>query len=114
MARASKKSLARVMHRPRPEQILDPWLKTAPPAPAPHSPRGATYVHPDQAEHCVHLCASAGRDRNFPDRTVQPELERLAAERMNATIYEVDSSHVPMLSNPELVLDVVRTAAREV
>jgi hypothetical protein len=32
---------------------------------------------------------------------------------MNATIYEVDSSHVPMLSNPELVLDVVRTAARE-
>jgi hypothetical protein len=32
---------------------------------------------------------------------------------MNATIYEVDSSHVPMLSNPALVLDVVRTAARE-
>jgi hypothetical protein len=29
---------------------------------------------------------------------------------MNATIYEVDSSHVPMLSNPEFVLDVVRTA----
>ena len=33
---------------------------------------------------------------------------------MNATIYEVDSSHVPMLSNPALVLDVVRTAASEV
>ena len=48
------------------------------------------------------------------DRTVQPELERFAAKRMNATIYEVDSSHVPMLSNPGLVLDVVRTAAREV
>jgi pimeloyl-ACP methyl ester carboxylesterase len=48
------------------------------------------------------------------DRTVQPELERFAAKRMNATIYEVDSSHVPMLSNPRLVLDVVRTAAREV
>ena len=48
------------------------------------------------------------------DRTVQPELERFAAKRMNATIYEVDSSHVPMLSNPALVLDVVRTAAREV
>src|SRR6202035_855069 len=44
------------------------------------------------------------------DRTVQPELERFAAKRMNATIHEVDSSHVPMLSNPELVLDVVRTA----
>jgi len=48
------------------------------------------------------------------DRTVQPEMERFAAKRMNATIYEVDSSHVPMLSNPEFVLDVVRTAAREV
>src|SRR5437868_2100297 len=48
------------------------------------------------------------------DRTVQPEMERFAAKRMNATIYEVDSSHVPMLSKPELVLDVVRTAAREV
>jgi hypothetical protein len=33
---------------------------------------------------------------------------------MNATIHEVDSSHVPILSNPGLVLDVVRTAAREV
>jgi hypothetical protein len=30
------------------------------------------------------------------DRTVQPELERFAAKRMNATIYEVDSSHMPM------------------
>ena len=48
------------------------------------------------------------------DRTVQPEMERFAAKRMNATIYEVDSSHVPMLSNPGLVLDVVRTAANEV
>ena len=48
------------------------------------------------------------------DRTVQPEMERFAAKRMNATIYEVDSSHVPMLSKPELVLDVVRTAASEV
>jgi hypothetical protein len=30
---------------------------------------------------------------------------------MGATIYEVDSSHVPMLSNPKLVIDVIRTAA---
>src|SRR5438046_5023339 len=43
------------------------------------------------------------------DRTVQPEMERFAAKRMNATVYEVDSSHLPMLSKPELVLDVVRT-----
>jgi len=48
------------------------------------------------------------------DRTVQPELERFVAKRMNAATYEVDSSHVPMLSNPNLVLDVIRTAAEAV
>jgi len=30
---------------------------------------------------------------------------------MGATTYELDSSHVPMLSKPKLVLDVIRTAA---
>src|SRR5246500_4394024 len=45
------------------------------------------------------------------DHTVHPELERSVAQRMGATTYEVESSHVPMLSHPELVLDVVRTAA---
>ena len=45
------------------------------------------------------------------DHTVQPELERFCAKRMGATTYEVDSSHVPMLSNPKLVIDVIRTAA---
>ena len=47
------------------------------------------------------------------DHTVNPELERFAANRMGATTYEVDSSHVPMLSHPELVLDVIRTAAAQ-
>ncbi len=45
------------------------------------------------------------------DRTVHPDLERFAAERMGATTYELDTSHVPMLSSPGLVLDVIRTAA---
>jgi len=46
------------------------------------------------------------------DRTVHPDLERFVAKRMGATIYEVDSSHVPTLSNPKLVIDVIRTAAK--
>jgi len=46
------------------------------------------------------------------DRTVNPELERFAAKRMGAKTYEVDSSHVPMLSHPEFVLDVIGDAAR--
>ncbi len=33
---------------------------------------------------------------------------------MGAATSEVDSSHVPMLSNPKLVLDVIRTAAAAV
>jgi pimeloyl-ACP methyl ester carboxylesterase len=48
------------------------------------------------------------------DRTVQPELERFCAQRMGATTYEADSSHVIMLSNPGLVTDVIRTAANAV
>lgn len=45
------------------------------------------------------------------DRTVQPDLERFVAKRMGATTIELDSSHVPMLSHPSEVLDVIRGAA---
>jgi pimeloyl-ACP methyl ester carboxylesterase len=45
------------------------------------------------------------------DHTVQPELQRQAANRMGATTCEVDSSHVVMLSQPGVVLDVIRAAA---
>ena len=48
------------------------------------------------------------------DRTVHPDLERFVAKRMGATTYEADSSHVPMLANPGLVIDVVRAAAKTV
>ena len=48
------------------------------------------------------------------DRTVHPDLERFFAKRMSATTYELESSHVPMLSQPERVLDVIRTAANAV
>jgi hypothetical protein len=43
-----------------------------------------------------------------------PDLERFYAKRMGATTYEVDSSHVAMLSKPSFVLDVIRTAASAV
>ena len=48
------------------------------------------------------------------DQTVQLDLERFFAKRMGATTYEVDSSHVPMLSQPERVLDVIRAAVQSV
>lgn len=48
------------------------------------------------------------------DRTVHPELQRFVAKRMGATTTEANSSHVPMLSQPELVLDVIRSAIKTV
>ena len=42
------------------------------------------------------------------DRTVNPELERAAAKRMDATTYEIDSDHVPTMSHPETVLTAIR------
>jgi pimeloyl-ACP methyl ester carboxylesterase len=48
------------------------------------------------------------------DRTVHPDLERFVAKRMGATTVEAASSHVPMLSQPNLVLDVMRKAASAV
>ncbi|WP_298363962.1 alpha/beta hydrolase [uncultured Bradyrhizobium sp.] len=48
------------------------------------------------------------------DRTVNPELERFAAKRMGAKTVELKSSHVPMLSQPKAVLEVIREAAKAV
>jgi pimeloyl-ACP methyl ester carboxylesterase len=48
------------------------------------------------------------------DRTIQPELERFVAKRAGATVFETNSSHVPMLSQPEFALDVIRKAANAV
>jgi pimeloyl-ACP methyl ester carboxylesterase len=45
------------------------------------------------------------------DRTVPPDLQRFFAARVAATAYEVESSHMVMLSHPELVTDVIRQAA---
>ena len=77
----------------------------------------ATHVPPDANLFSAKADGTAWRSKPSwyivatNDRTVQPELERFAAKRMGATTYEVDSSHVAMLSNPDLVLDVIRAAA---
>jgi len=48
------------------------------------------------------------------DHTVHPDLERFAAKRMGATTIELKASHVPMLSQPRAVLEVIRNAAAAV
>jgi pimeloyl-ACP methyl ester carboxylesterase len=48
------------------------------------------------------------------DHTIQPELQRFVAKRMGATTVEIASSHLPMLSQPEFVLRVIRDAAASI
>ena len=48
------------------------------------------------------------------DHTVHPDLQRFVSKRMKAATTEVTSSHVPMLSKPDVVLDVIRKAASAV
>jgi pimeloyl-ACP methyl ester carboxylesterase len=45
------------------------------------------------------------------DHTVNPDLQRWEVKRMNATVHEVASSHVPMLSHPDVVIAAIRAAA---
>ena len=48
------------------------------------------------------------------DKAVHPDLERFCAKRMGATTIELKSSHVPMLSQPQAVLDMIRKASAAV
>jgi pimeloyl-ACP methyl ester carboxylesterase len=48
------------------------------------------------------------------DHTVHPDLQRWVSKRMNATVTEIVSSHVPMLSHPDVVIGVIRKAAAAV
>jgi pimeloyl-ACP methyl ester carboxylesterase len=46
------------------------------------------------------------------DRIIPPEAERVMAARAGATTVEVDSSHVPMMSRPRVVVRLIRAAAK--
>ncbi|QWW69519.1 alpha/beta fold hydrolase [Rhizobium sp. WYJ-E13] len=45
------------------------------------------------------------------DRTINPDLERFMAKRMNATTIELDASHVSLISQPRAVADLILAAA---
>lgn len=46
------------------------------------------------------------------DRAIDPKLLRRTAERIGATIYEVQASHVPFLTQPKAVADAIHRAAQ--
>jgi pimeloyl-ACP methyl ester carboxylesterase len=45
------------------------------------------------------------------DQAIPPDAERLFAQRMGATTVEVATNHVAMVSHPDDVAQLVRTAA---
>ena len=45
------------------------------------------------------------------DRSINPELERFYARRMNATTSEIKSSHLPFISQPQKVAALIEAAA---
>ena len=45
------------------------------------------------------------------DQAIPPDVERLFASRMGATTVEIPSSHVPMVSHPAEVAQLIKTAA---
>jgi hypothetical protein len=46
------------------------------------------------------------------DRAIQPELERTMARRMDASVVEISSSHVAMLSHPDATGDLILRAVQ--
>jgi pimeloyl-ACP methyl ester carboxylesterase len=46
------------------------------------------------------------------DRIIPPEAERAMAARANATTVEVNSSHVPMISQPQKVISLIVDASK--
>ncbi|MET0385800.1 MAG: alpha/beta hydrolase [Polyangiales bacterium] len=48
------------------------------------------------------------------DHTINPDLERFMAQRMGAETIELDTSHVPFISQPALVSELIVKAARAV
>jgi len=66
---------------------------------------GQAYEAPAWKEFpCWYLVASE-------DQAINPDLERLFAQRMKATTREVQSSHVPFASNPSVVAEIIIEAA---
>jgi pimeloyl-ACP methyl ester carboxylesterase len=48
------------------------------------------------------------------DQTIPPDAQRLFAQRMGATTVEIESSHVPMVSHPDVAADFIEQAVQTI
>jgi hypothetical protein len=71
--------------------------------------RGMVFVHGIWADGSSFRVITSGGGTQGDGGPVRPRHTR--GERVGATIYEVDTSRVPMPSQPAFVIDVIRTAA---
>jgi pimeloyl-ACP methyl ester carboxylesterase len=46
------------------------------------------------------------------DRAIDPDQQRFGAERMGARVFEVDAGHLPMLSKPKEVAEIIEAAVK--
>lgn len=85
------------------QQVI--WATQNPPATDLHSRNAAGVAW--KSKPCWYIVAAE-------DRTIQPALERFLAKRMGASVTEIGSSHMPILSQPNLVTDVILEAAEAI
>jgi len=45
------------------------------------------------------------------DQTINPDLERFLAKRMNATTVELEAGHLSLVSHPKEIADLILAAA---
>jgi pimeloyl-ACP methyl ester carboxylesterase len=48
------------------------------------------------------------------DQAIPPDAERLFAKRMGATVVEVNSNHLPMVSHPDEVVKLIHAAVEKI
>jgi hypothetical protein len=48
------------------------------------------------------------------DQAISPDAERLFAKRMGATVVEVNSNHLPMVSHPDEVVNLINAAVEKI
>ncbi len=48
------------------------------------------------------------------DEAIPPDAERLFAKRMGATVIEVNSNHLPMVSHPDEVVNLIKAAVEKI
>jgi pimeloyl-ACP methyl ester carboxylesterase len=46
------------------------------------------------------------------DQTINPDLERFLAKRMNATTVELNAGHLSLVSHPKEIADLILAASR--